>query len=38
MLSSEFSFEISSVAEFCDDVAVAVGSEDFMALKDVSMV
>ena len=38
MLSSKFSFKIATVTEFSNDVAVPVGSENFMALKNVWVV
>ena len=33
----EFGLKVALVAEFCDDVAVAVAGEDLMALEDVGV-
>ena len=35
MFSSEFGFEVPTVAEFSDNVAISIGCKNFMALKDI---
>ena len=38
VLSSEFGFEITAVAELGDDIAVSVTRKNFIAAEDINMI
>ena len=38
MLSSEFGLKVATIAEFSDDIAISIGSENLEALENIWMI